>query len=424
MSISLDQFKSILLLKRIWLLFLLVSASSIEEVRCHDHDHDHDQHSNKNTSVGFDYTSYNWNNMEILRVPSVESTQGDEKRMERTITTSQISIGSEIFMPLQGPFISYNTTLPKDSWIIEFAVESFYENGNDTPSTTQPHVCHAWIQVPTYRVPLTISQGMNRMTIPDGFGVHIVTESESPLQLSLQIENQKIRHPLVHIRFRFVIVYTMIPQTTLLLDSLYLQAFGFVNKVGVSDTANDPNSIAQLPIEYPSDGRGGGQGNGEQSPLQQEWLKQHWLKQEAERGEEQDKKKINRNESANIGKYWTSTGSFLVPPGLHSFTKILPSSLPLFKQHCRIIFIKSHLHVHAVNFSLFDRSDNKILFTATATHTISPVTGEKLLVETSFYKSSVGIPIDPSHQYMLTAWYNNTTPFIVDGMAVFRVLYA
>jgi len=87
----------------------------------------------------------------------------------------------------------------------------------------------------------------------------------------------------------------------------------------------------------------------------------------------------------------------------------------------------SHTHIThiPVNFSLFDRTENdKVLFSANASHTISPVTGEKLLVETSFYSSSIGIEIYPNHVYGLIAWYNNTTPNIVDGMAVMRVLYA
>jgi hypothetical protein len=353
------------------------------------HVHQKQQHLHDVTSFQF-YSRFNWQNLPVLRVPSREVTESeglDTHKMVRKIKTAPISIGESIFMPLNGPFVAYNTTLPKDSYIIEFAVESFEEgiesNGEPEPTAAQPHVCHAWLQVPSCSFPLTISQGMNRMVTPDGFGVRVLHGPEWPLQLSLQIENQNIVSPPVKIRFEFTITYTMEPRVDLLLDSLYVYAFGFTEmptlplSLSSSSSSSSSSSLLQppappisttdLPGEYPTTDE---VSPDVQSSVQKQWLQSHWLKQESEKskngqskdqqsgggkGMMQPRMKMNEGGGGHKERLWGAGSSFLVPPGLHSFSTAPLPHTPLFHAkevtggggNSRILFIKTHLHVHA-----------------------------------------------------------------------------
>jgi len=241
---------------------------------------------------------------------------------------------------------------------------------------------------------LTISQGMNEMVVPEGYGIPI--KGHEPVQLSLQVENLKHKDIPLSVFYRFTVRYT----TDENIKSLHLDT--------LSVTALGLDKVKEREMN----------GNAEHAG--------HAEEMEGHSGT-MDKKQRSEVFGWERGNYdgfplKEKTGAFFVPPGYHVFETIPLPITRTFYQDCKLIFIKTHLHVYAKSVSLFDLNTKETLFTARTKH--AHHNGELLLVSTDFYSSPVGISINASHSYGMRTEYNNTGELTMIGMAVLRVFFA
>ena len=109
---------------------------------------------------------------------------------------------------------------------------------------------------------------------------------------------------------------------------------------------------------------------------------------------------------------------FLVPPGQHEFSQIYPPG-GYAEKDVRLHEINMHFHRYGMKSTLIDRTDKKILWEGRATYDTH---GQ--IAHVDHYSSEEGILIRANHEYEIRSVYNNPTNKNVDGMATMRSYYS
>jgi hypothetical protein len=109
---------------------------------------------------------------------------------------------------------------------------------------------------------------------------------------------------------------------------------------------------------------------------------------------------------------------FLVPPGQHEFSQIYPPGEYAGKD-VRLHEINMHFHRFGIKSTLIDRTDKKILWEGRVTYDT-----HSQIAHSDHYSSEEGILIRADHEYEIRSVYNNPTNKNVDGMATLRSYYS
>ena len=104
---------------------------------------------------------------------------------------------------------------------------------------------------------------------------------------------------------------------------------------------------------------------------------------------------------------------WMVPPGTHTFSTGFIGS-DVFPFDTTLHQIAAHLHVYGSHITLYDKTEEKILFRSFA----EPNAKHEYMQNMTVYRDTKGIPVHTDHEYELIAVYENTTPEAIDAMGV------
>jgi hypothetical protein len=286
-------------------------------------------------------------------------SDGDAPK-SKSFTLAPVQI-DRLYAPNEGPISKQTVNLGDEGdgtylWVREISLSMTDPQGKAVPAR---YLCHSKAQFvsPERDVPLTLSQGMLDLKLPEGYAVRVNNTPQDVFLLAQTMNNDvSAKKTLI---YKFSIQYYP--------DS-YAQMHGikplrqlqlYVNAKDVAADSADRRSKENLPM-------------------------------------------------------CTTGPMFYVPPGRHTYSSIIPSQ-QLFD--FTIHFIKLHLHTYGESLSLVDDTARQTLWKGSGTTDAN----ESMLTNTDHYSSSAGIRIDPSHVYKLVTVYNNPTHHMIDAMAIVRL---
>jgi hypothetical protein len=274
----------------------------------------------------------------------------------------------EKHLSMEGPQkkLPIKSALPKGSkvWVKSMAVEVL--DGEREPISNE-FLCHASLayNTPTSRGMLTVSQGTEAVTLPEGFAFTMPNTADTKVALMGMLENNN--HDVID--QRAVMKYTIGYYSDEDARSFAIKELEDFDMIG------RPNAHAAHPkMEVPK---------GLHS--------HHWM----------------------------------VPPGRHTYRSALVRPLyrtpgnPLgIEEGTRIHFMRPHLHGYGESVALLDKTTGETLWTGYAKN----AQDSRHLVAADIYSDVEGIRLHPDHEYELEVVYDNPTTEPIDAMGAIRAL--
>ncbi len=103
---------------------------------------------------------------------------------------------------------------------------------------------------------------------------------------------------------------------------------------------------------------------------------------------------------------------WMVPPGTQKTRRVIKQ--PIIPVDATVHVAQAHLHNYGRWVQLTDITTGELVWKAEAAYE----TGRNQITEITTYSSEEGFPIYADHEYMIEAFYDNTTDHDVDAMAV------
>ena len=268
----------------------------------------------------------------------------------------------KLYAPNQGPISKQVFNLGDEGdgehlWVREISLSITDPQGKALPPR---YLCHSRAQFvsPENDMPLTLSQGMLDLKLPDGYAARVDNKPKD-LMLLAQTMNTDVSAKQT-LTYKFTIKYY---------SDHYAQTHGY-----------KPLRQLQLYVDAKS-------------------------ATDALKG---------ALPACTEGAMCMAGPMFYVPPGHHTYSSQI-SRQQLFD--FTIHFIKLHLHTYGESLSLIDDTIHKTLWKGSGT---SDEEGT-MLTNTDHYSSTEGIRIDPTHTYRLETTYDNPTNHLIDAMAIIRL---
>lgn len=305
----------------------------------------------------------------LLALPAYAAPALDETGATQTLTYTLGPLRIEGLMEaMTGPVLKEEmrtiaANVEGPVWIKSFKVTTL--DGMSQPDDSLEFLCHAWLTAksssPLDEHLLTISQGMDEMKFPPGYGVRLDSIDDAAVMAQALNDNNVSPRD---VRYRITIRY--IPEKEAV--ALGLKHLRTVT-AGIDARDAVQTFIANTTI--------GG-----------------------------DNKKICADRGA----------SFLVPPGRHEYRTVLNTGHRL--QHGGTIHaIKLHLHAYGTGMSLVDETTGQAIWQGKARN----AQGKALITHVDDYNSAKGLQLTAGHRYAVTAVYDNQTKESVEAMAVLRI---
>jgi hypothetical protein len=306
-------------------------------------------------SLGSDYRA---KEARLLRTREISSRPVHLTRLYGSMMGPQSSRGFQLHEDHESPYL----------WVRRLKVDTMNEEKElDSPE----FLCHAWLtadagasrgnsEYPSLF--LTISQGMEDMQFPDGFAAMFDNRMIPRVACLSHAVNNNDREIDKEVHFRATIDY---------LDDAAAKELGIKRLVSY-----------MLHSSYEvTDVAGGGHQHGAGLHPEPGMRIDHWM----------------------------------VPPGRQVLkSPVRPRDVPA---DGNVHFVKLHLHPYGRSVSLWDKTDNREVWTGSAEN--HPT--KAFLTSTDTYSSTTGFPVYKDHEYELTTIYDNPTDHDIDAMAVLRL---
>ncbi len=304
----------------------------------------------------------------LCRAFAAEAVSDDNALKSKSFTLAPVQI-DRLYEPNKGPLSTQAVNLGDKSdggylWVKDVSLKITDTQGN----TILPrYLCHSRVQFvsPENDAPLTLSQGMLDLELPEGYAIRVKNTPEDVLLLAQTMnDDASTKKTLI---YTFSIHY-------------YSDAYAQAHRI---------------------------------KPLRQ--LQLYVNANDAVDSSTHQQSKGNKPLCAS-GSMCGSGPMFYVPPGRHTYSSIISSDkLSDFTVH----FIKLHLHTYGESLSLVDDTTHKILWKGLGTTDANGT----MVTKTDHYSSLTGFHIDPSHTYRLETVYNNTSNHLTDAMAIVRLYF-
>jgi hypothetical protein len=270
------------------------------------------------------------------------------------------------YISMEGPQkkMSIGSALPPEStvWVRSMSVEMV---DAESEAISAEFLCHAWL---SYRSPegggmLTVSQGTESVTLPEGFAFPVPNTSGNRVMLIGMVENNN---------------YDVIDQSAAMKYTIGYYSDEDAQRLGLK--ALKPLNMVARP-DAPAVHPGAHHVRGLHS--------HHWL----------------------------------VPPGRHTYTS--PVVRPMFQApgnplgigtNTRIHFMRVHLHGYGESVALLDKTTGETLWRGYAKN----ADGLRQILRSDFYSDVEGVPLYRDHRYELEIVYDNPTDKPIDAMGAFR----
>lgn len=319
----------------------------------------------------------------LLTVGSAESPASPESSAAMEPTVDAAASGPEIktlefFLPgfrireihrsMEGPQkkLPIKNSLPAGPkvWVKSMTVEVL--DGDREPISNE-FLCHASLAFanPESRGMMTVSQGTESVTLPEGFAFGMPNTPDTKVSLMGMLENNNYEEIDQRAALKYTIGYYSDEDA---------RKFEIVELEGLDLIGRPDAQPAHPKMEVP---------NGLHS--------HHWL----------------------------------VPPGRHTYRSDLVR--PLYRkpgnplgigENTRIHFMRPHLHGYGESVALVDKTTGETLWTGHARN----AQGIRQVVQADVYSDAEGILLHPDHQYELEVVYDNPTDAPVDAMGAIRAL--
>jgi hypothetical protein len=310
--------------------------------------------------------------------PLLSSAAGNsDELIEQVASLPPMRLDQE-YPAMSGPVREMSMRIGEESaspyiWIREFKVTSD-EAGK--PLSGLEFLCHSSLLLGGGNTfggeerLLTISQGMEEMRLPEGFGLRVPNRNSNG-RFSAQGMNENNAPP-ANVTFRMHVKY--VPE-----EAAQRMRLRPLRGVTVAVYGNN-------------------------------------VKWAQERGGQAGGSRICRS---GMGADGSENMAFDVPPGRHEYESFLLPQHKIYRGGT-IHFIKMHMHAYGESVSLVDVTENRVLWKGTA----STDTQKKMVLKTDDYSSATGIRLNPQHVYKVKTVYNNASGRTIDAMGLLRMYVA